>query len=278
MADAASQAAVRRACELIESRETAPTLSELGAYVSLSPAHLQRLFTRAMGVSPRRYAAAQRLGRAKERLQGGDSVTDALYDAGYGSARGFYEQAPGQLGMPPAAYRAGGRGQRIAYALVPSPLGRLLIAATGRGICAVRFGEPGQDDTLIAALRAEFPAATVERDDALLAPEASALLDHLSGRRPDLDLPLDVQGTAFQARVWAALRAIPRGETRFYAQVAAAIGAPAAVRAVAGACAKNPVALVAPCHRVVRADGSLSGYRWGADRKRRLLEGEGADV
>ena len=136
---------------------------------------------------------------------------------------------------------------------------------------------PGRRDQL-GHVRAEFPAATVERDDALLAPEASALLDHLSGRRPDLDLPLDVQGTAFQARVWAALRAIPRGETRFYAQVAAAIGAPAAVRAVAGACAKNPVALVAPCHRVVRADGSLSGYRWGADRKRRLLEGEGADV
>lgn len=277
-ADAASREAVLRACALIAARDTVPTLAELGAHVGLSPAHLQRVFTQAMGVSPRRYAAARRLDRAKERLQGGDSVTTALYGAGYGSARGFYEQAPDQLGMPPAVYRNGGRGQRLAYTLVASRLGRLLIAATARGICAVRIGEPNEDEALVAALRAEFPAAAIERDDALLAPEASVLLDHLAGRRLDLDLPLDVQGTAFQARVWAALRAIPRGETRSYSQVAAAIGAPTAARAVARACATNPVALVVPCHRVVGADGSLAGYRWGVERKRRLLDSEGAAV
>lgn len=274
----ARREAVRRACAFIEAREVAPSLAELGAHVGWSAAHLQRVFTQVMGISPHRYAAAQHLARAKQHLQGGGSVTGALYDAGYGSVRRFYEQVPDRLGMPPAAYRAGGRGQRIAYTLVASRLGRLLIAATGRGICAVRFGEPDEDDVLVAGLRAEFPAARIERDDTMLAPEATALLEHLAGSRLDLDLPLDVQCTAFQARVWAALRAIPRGETRSYAQVAAAIGAPASARAVARACATNPVALVVPCHRVVRADGSISGYRWGVERKRQLLATEEALV
>jgi AraC family transcriptional regulator of adaptative response/methylated-DNA-[protein]-cysteine methyltransferase len=182
--------------------------------------------------------------------------------------------------MQPSAYRAGAQGQRIAYTLVESPLGRLLVAATERGLCALRFGGSGGDEALLAELRAEFPRATIERDDALLTPEADAILEHLAGQRPVLDLPLEVQATAFQARVWAALRAIPYGQTRSYADVAEAIGEPPAIRAVARACARNPVALVVPCHRVVRADGALAGYRWGVERKRTLLarEAEAAEA
>jgi len=271
--------AVRQACVFIASREIPPTLAEIGAQVGLSPAYLQRRFTQVMGVSPRQYAAAQRVARVKARLKDGESVTATLYAAGFGSSRGFYEQTPDQLGMQPSAYRAGAQGQRIAYTLVESPLGRLLVAATGRGLCALRFGESSGDEALLAELHAEFPRATIERDDALLTPEADAILDHLAGQRPVLDLPLDVQATAFQARVWAALRAIPYGQTRSYAEVADTIGEPTAIRAVARACARNPVALVVPCHRVVRADGALAGYRWGVERKRTLLacEAEAAE-
>jgi AraC family transcriptional regulator, regulatory protein of adaptative response / methylated-DNA-[protein]-cysteine methyltransferase len=266
--------AVQKACAFIASREIPPTLAEIGAQVGLSPAYLQRRFTQVMGVSPRQYAAAQRVARAKARLKEGESVTATLYAAGFGSSRGFYEQTPDQLGMRPAAYRAGAQGQRIAYTIVASSLGRLLVAATGRGLCALRFDDSGGDEALLAELRAEFPRASIERDDALLTPEANAILEHLAGQRPVLDLPLDVQATAFQARVWAALRAIPYGQTRSYTQVADAIGEPTAVRAVAHACAHNPVALVVPCHRVVQADGRLAGYRWGVERKRTLLARE----
>lgn len=266
--------AIRQVCALIASREAPPTLAELGAHVGLSPSHLQRLFTRIIGVSPRQYAAAQRVARVKAWLRTGASVSAALYAAGFGSSRGFYEQTPGQLGMRPGAYRNGAAGQRITYTLMDSPLGRFLVAATERGLCAIRFEGSNGDEGLLGELRQEFPRASIERDDALLAPEANAILAHLAGQPLDVDLPLDVQATAFQARVWAALRAIPYGQTRSYAEVAAAIGEPAAVRAVASAIARNPVALVVPCHRVIRQDGTLSGYRWGTERKRRLLAQE----
>lgn len=266
--------AIQQACAFITSRETPPTLAEIGAHVGLSPSHLQRLFTRTIGVSPKQYAATQRVARVKARLKAGESVSAALYASGFGSSRGFYEQTPGQLGMRPKAYRNGAQGQRISYTLIDTPLGRLLVAATKRGLCAVRFEGPGGDEGMLAELRQEFPYANIERDDALLAPETHAILAQLAGQPLDAALPLDVQSTAFQARVWAALRAIPYGQTRTYAEVAAAVGEPNAVRAVAGAIAHNPVALVVPCHRVIRKDGTLSGYRWGTERKRRLLAQE----
>ena len=272
--DSAARASLaERARQWIEAHGDEPfTLAELGRELGVSPAHLQRTFTAAVGVSPRQYAEARRFQAAKERLRAGDDVTRALYDAGYGSSSRFYEQANGQLGMAPGAYRRGGQGVSISYTIVDCPLGRLLVAATGRGICAVSLG--GSDTALEAFLREEYPAAQIERDDAALREPVTALLAHLDGRQAALDLPLDVAGTDFQRRVWETLRMIPYGETRSYAQVAEAIGQPRAVRAVAQACGGNRAALVIPCHRVVRSDGSLGGYRWGVERKQALLATE----
>lgn len=265
-------ALVERICRALVEQETTPTLEELAATFHLSPYHLQRVFKRVVGVTPRQYADSQRVQRFKARLRDGDDVTPALYDAGYGSSSSVYEQSADQLGMTPGAYRRGGKTMTISYTLVPCSLGRLLVAATERGICAVRLGE--SDAALEATLRAEFPAATVARDDAALGEVVATLLRHLAGEQPHLDLPLDIQATAFQRQVWEALRAIPYGATRSYGAVAATIGRPTAVRAVARACATNPVALVVPCHRVVREDGSMGGYRWGIERKEALLQGE----
>jgi AraC family transcriptional regulator of adaptative response/methylated-DNA-[protein]-cysteine methyltransferase len=198
-----------------------------------------------------------------------------MYEAGYGSSRALYDSAREELGMPPSSYRTGGEGERITYALADSPLGRMLIAATDKGVCAVKFGE---DTVLVAGLHAEFPRATLTVDPPAVAPHVQRVLDHLEGRQARLDVPVDVQGTAFQERVWAALREIPYGQTRSYTEVAQMIGAPSAVRAVARACATNPVALAVPCHRVIGAGGQLSGYRWGIERKRTLLERERAYV
>jgi AraC family transcriptional regulator of adaptative response/methylated-DNA-[protein]-cysteine methyltransferase len=229
-----------------------------------------------MGITPRQYADAQRMCRLKSQLKKGDNVTTALYDAGFGSSSRLYERAPSQLGMTPATYRQGGAGMRVNYTMVDSPLGRLLVAATDRGISALYLGE--SDARLEAALHKEYPRAELRRDRNGLEGSVTKILEHLRGREPNLDLPTDVQATAFQRRVWEKLRRIPYGSTRTYSQVARAIGQPAAVRAVARACAANPVSVVVPCHRVVRGDGKLAGYRWGVERKRSLLEHEATAV
>ncbi len=262
---------VERVCGYLDEHlEDAPTLDEIGSQVNLSPFHLQRVFKRVMGISPRQYAEARRLEQFKQRLKDGNSVTEAVYDAGYGSSSRVYGQP--KLGMTPATYQRGGHGMSIGYSIVDSPLGRLLVGATERGVCAISLGD--DDETLIAALHDEYPAAEVWHNDAGFGAWVSALLKHLDGQQPTLDLPLDIQATAFQWRVWEALRAIPYGETRTYSQVAAAVGNPKAARAVARACATNPAPLVIPCQRVVREDGGLGGYRWGIERKEKLLAKE----
>jgi AraC family transcriptional regulator of adaptative response/methylated-DNA-[protein]-cysteine methyltransferase len=263
---------VAQAQRLLDEAESTPTLGELGEAVGMSPFHLQRVFKRATGLSPREYAAARRTERLKAALRRGKDVTNALYDAGYGSSRALYARAQEHLGMSPATYRRGGAGQQIAYAIEDSPLGRLLVAATDKGICALRFGD--DDTSLERELRTEFPQATLARDASAVRPYVRPVVDHLQGQHTQLELPLDVQASAFQQRVWAALRDIPYGQTRSYSQLAQMIGEPSAVRAVARACATNPVALVVPCHRVVRTGGALGGYRWGLERKRALLERE----
>jgi AraC family transcriptional regulator, regulatory protein of adaptative response / methylated-DNA-[protein]-cysteine methyltransferase len=245
------------------------TLATLSHRVGANPYQVQRGFKRVMGITPRQYADAKRLARLKSRLREGQDVTGALYDAGYGSSRALYEHAPSRMGMTPATYRKGGRGMRIDYTIAESPLGRLLVGATERGVCAVCLGD--SDRALETTLSAEYPHAEICRDDARLAPWFTAFLSHLQGRLPHLDLPVDVRATAFQWRVWEELRAIPYGSTRSYSNVARAIGRPRAVRAVARACATNPVAVVIPCHRVVGKDGGLHGYRWGVQRKQELL-------
>jgi AraC family transcriptional regulator of adaptative response/methylated-DNA-[protein]-cysteine methyltransferase len=265
---------VHRTCRYIETNlEGSLTLAALGAHAGVSPAHLQRLFKRVTGISPRQYADACRLGVLKERLKERRTVTMALYEAGYGSSSRLYERAATQLGMTPATYGRGGRHTSIRYAVGDCPLGRLLLAATDRGICALYLGD--RDGPLEEALGREFPAAERRREDGLR-DWLAQLLDHLEGRRPHLELPLDVQATAFQWRVWQELRAIPYGSTRTYTQIAERLGQPTAARAVARACATNPVSVVIPCHRVVRGDGSLGGYRWGLARKRALLDQEKA--
>jgi AraC family transcriptional regulator of adaptative response/methylated-DNA-[protein]-cysteine methyltransferase len=249
------------------------TLSTLAAALEVSPGHLQRMFTAVVGVSPRQYAAARRLEATKTRLRQGATVTSALHEAGYGSSSRFYADARSALGMTPTAYKSGGAGLTISYAMGQSPLGRVLVAATARGVCAVSLG--ADDTALLAALAHEYPRAAIQQDEQAVAPWLHAILAHLRHRSPLPALPLDVQGSPFQRRVWQALQAIPVGQTRSYAEIANAIGNPKAVRAVARACAANPVSLVIPCHRVLRADGALGGYRWGTDRKRALLATEG---
>jgi AraC family transcriptional regulator of adaptative response/methylated-DNA-[protein]-cysteine methyltransferase len=266
---------IQQACRYIaEHVECAPTLDEIGRAVGLSPYHLQRTFKRLMGITPRQYAEACRVGRFKARLKQGDDVTTAIYEAGYGSSSRIYGQAPARLGMTPATYRRGGLGAEIGYALADTRLGRLLVAATEHGVCFVSLGD--DDAALEAALANEYPAAAIVRDDggAGLAGWVEAILGYLNGEEPHLELPLDIQATAFQWRVYEALRAIPRGGTRSYRAVAEALGQPTAARAVARACATNPVALVVPCHRVIGEDGGLRGYRWGVERKRALLDQE----
>ncbi len=280
-------AAVAQVCRAIETRidadgasaaesenEARLTLNALSSSVGMSPHQLERAFRSVMGISPRQYADAQRMQRLKSKLKKGDDVTTALYDAGFGSSSRLYERAPSQLGMTPATYRQGGTGMQINYTIVGSPLGRLLVGATHRGISALYLGK--DDAALQAALRKEYPRAEISRDRNRLEGWVGKILDHLRGHEPNLDLPTDVQATAFQRRVWEELRKIPYGATRTYSQVARAIGKPKAVRAVARACATNPVSVVVPCHRVVRQDGSLAGYRWGLDRKLKLLEQESA--
>jgi AraC family transcriptional regulator of adaptative response/methylated-DNA-[protein]-cysteine methyltransferase len=280
--------AVEEICRLIDSRlaldsagaadDGRMTLSALGEVVGMSPYQLDRAFRQAMGITPRQYADAVRMRRLKSRLKKGDDVTTALYEAGFGSSSRLYERAPSQLGMTPGEYGRGGEGMTIRYEILDSPLGRLLVGATGKGISALYLGDSDKD--LRAALRQEYPRATLIGDDeaqgasGTLGKWGRRILEHLRGHEPNLDLPTDVRATAFQRRVWEELRKIPYGTTRTYTDVARAIGQPSAIRAVARACATNPTAVVVPCHRVVREDGSLAGYRWGVGRKRALLEAE----
>ena len=249
-----------------------PTLEDLASRAGLSPSHLQRKFKAAYGVSPYEYAEACRTRSLKAGLRQGASVTEAIYEAGYGSSSRVYERSDESLGMTPSAYREGGRGARIDYAVASSALGRVLVAATDRGVCAIRFGD--EDAQLEEGLRGEFPAAEVRRNQGAVKRWLDALLHHLRGPDVPLELPLDIRATAFQKKVWEHLRTIPAGRTESYGEVAAAIGEPRAVRAVARACATNPVAVAIPCHRVVRGDGSFGGYRWGEARKRALLDRE----
>ncbi|HYD54330.1 MAG TPA: methylated-DNA--[protein]-cysteine S-methyltransferase, partial [Gemmatimonadaceae bacterium] len=239
-----------------------------------SPTQLQRAFTRAFGISPRAYQEQRRMNGLRTRLRAGTTVSRASFETGFGSTSRVYERAESALGMTPGAYRRGGRGERIRFTLVDAPVGRLLVGATARGICAVTLGE--DDAALEAALRVEFPEAVVERDDEGLASTVESLVERLERERGELTLRLDVRGTAFQWKVWQALQRIPRGETRTYAEVAASIGMPTGARAVARACASNQVALLIPCHRVVRGDGGMGGYRWGVARKEALLQREKA--
>jgi AraC family transcriptional regulator of adaptative response/methylated-DNA-[protein]-cysteine methyltransferase len=234
---------------------------------------LSRAFKRVLGISPKQYADAQRIAHFKRELKRRTHVSPALYEAGYSSSSRVYERTDAQLGMTPAKYARGGAGIGIAYATVPTSLGRLLVAATERGVCRVALGDDAR--ALEADLLAEFPEARVVRDKSgKLQGWVMSILAYLDGREPDVQLPLDIRATAFQRRVWQELQRIPFGETRTYSEVARRIGHPTAARAVARACATNPAALVIPCHRVVRGDGELGGYRWGVARKRRLLEGE----
>jgi AraC family transcriptional regulator of adaptative response/methylated-DNA-[protein]-cysteine methyltransferase len=263
-------AVVQRVCGYIDTHlDSRLTLDELGGQAHLSPTYLQRVFKRVMGISPRQYTAARRRDSLRQGLQDGGSVTGALYDAGYGSISHLYEGAASPLGMSPTVYRQGGTGMEIHYTIVESALGYLLVAGTEKGICAVRLADT--PDELENGLHATYPAAERIQADGSLGEWVAALVRHLDGQQPHLELPLDVRATAFQQRVWQELQRIPYGETRTYSQVAAAIGNPKAVRAVGSACANNPVAVIVPCHRVVRADGGLGGYRWGIARKERLL-------
>jgi len=268
---------VEKARRYIEENLDAPlTLEELGQQLNVSHYHLQRSFKRVMGISPRQYAEAQRLSRLKTNLKEGDNVTTALYEAGYSSSSRLYERAPAQLGMTPATYGQGGKGAKISYAVVHCSLGQLLVAATERGVCFVSLGD--DINTLEATLHKEYPQAEISRNDSGQAQWVNKILGYIEGHKTSPELPLDVKATTFQWQVWDKLRAIPYGETRSYAQVAKAIGQPTAVRAVARACATNPVALVIPCHRVLRQDGHLGGYRWGIERKEKLIAEEKAEI
>ncbi|MEO8204047.1 MAG: methylated-DNA--[protein]-cysteine S-methyltransferase [Betaproteobacteria bacterium] len=249
------------------------TLEELGRAVGASPFHLQRRFKRTLGLSPRDYQQAMRLEDTKRALSDGSRVTDAVFDAGYGSLSRFYEKAASGLGMAPRAYRAKGKGLAIRYATFASPLGHILIASTAQGVCSVKLGE--RPAALVMQLAEEFSEAERVEDARGLAATREQVLRFLSSDATLAHLPIDIRGTLFQQRVWDELRRIPRGETRTYKEIASAIGAPKAVRAVGSACGANPLALVIPCHRAQRADGGLGGYAWGIERKAALLALEG---
>ena len=277
---ARQQQAVVQACRLIQASLDAvqepPALAELAAAVGLSPSYFHRLFKRIVGVTPKQYAMEQRANRARDGLQQSPTITDALYEAGYGSSSRFYQDARATLGMVPSAFKNGGSGARIRYTIARCDLGWVLVAATEAGVCAIYVGSQPQD--LAERLHTRFPKAASVEDDPDLAGWVGAVVAFLEAPQGGLDLPLDIRGTAFQRRVWMALRQIPVGATASYGEVAARIGQPTAARAVAQACAANELALVVPCHRVVRSDGRVGGYRWGTERKEWLLEREAQAV
>jgi AraC family transcriptional regulator of adaptative response/methylated-DNA-[protein]-cysteine methyltransferase len=263
---------IDRACRRIESADTAPNLATLAREAGLSPWHFQRLFTAAVGVSPKRYAMAQRQRRLDRNLRAAPSVTDAIYEAGYATSSAAYRDSR-VLGMVPRRVKAGGANERIRHATATTSLGPVLVGATARGICMVEFGA---ERTLLAELQRRFPRATIEPADAELRRWLKEVVAVIDTSRGDANLPLDIRGTAFQTRVWQALTRLQSGETLSYGDLAARIGAPGSARAVARACASNGIAVLVPCHRVVAGDGALSGYKWGIERKRRLLRKEQA--
>ncbi len=268
--------AIARACRLIEQAEATPNLDALSAAAGLSPFHFHRLFKRVTGVTPKAYAMANRAKRAADSLPGAATVTQAIFDAGYEASSRFYGEAEMRLGMSPNAYRAGGQGTAIRYAVVSCTLGHLLVAATEKGVCAITMGEDAA--SLVQALHERFRQASLAEGDAHFDAVVATVAELAERPGQTVALPLDIQGSLFQLRVWEALRRIPAGTTATYSEIARALGRPAAVRAVAQACGANPVALAIPCHRVVRSDGSLSGYRWGTERKRALLAREGVEA
>ena len=266
------EAAVARACRMIEAEEETPSLAALARASGLSRFHFHRLFKAATGTTPAAYAAQCRARRMEGALGRAESVTEAIYEAGFSSSGRFYAEAPRRLGMTPQKWRAGGAGTVIRYASGPCSLGTILVAATEKGLCAISFGE--DEKSLVETLSARFPNARLTPADPDFAGTLSAVIEMVETPARGLDLPLDIQGTAFQCRVWAALKAIPAGETASYAEIARRIGEPGAARAVAAACAANTLAIAIPCHRVIGSDGALSGYRWGVARKRALLARE----
>ncbi len=265
--------AVLKACKRMHEDEPPPSLKELARDAGLSPFHFQRVFKKIVGVTPKQYAMERRAARLREHLRMDSTVTGAMYDAGFSSSSRFYEKAAATLGMKPSVYKNGAQDVRICFAIVPCFLGLVLVAATAKGICAIDFGDTAE--ALKENLRRRFPKAAFQNPDPQFAAMIGQVLAFLEEPHPDRpDLPLDVQGTAFQRGVWLALQEIPPGDTVSYAGIASRIGKPTAARAVARACAANPVAVAIPCHRVVKGDGALGGYRWGLERKRVLLERE----
>ena len=272
-ATSATEAAVEKARAYLEQHaDRSVPLSELARHAGVSPWHLQRSFKRMHGVSPKAYHDARRIDQFKSRLRAGDTVSRATYEAGFGSSSRVYERSGTLLGMTPAAYRRGGAGVRIAYTITDAPVGRVLVAATERGICAVELGD--SDDDVLRALETDFPRAIIQPGEGEHTSWVHAVVERVRDPRRGSDVPLDLAGSTFQLRVWKALQEIPAGEQRSYRDIAMAIGQPRASRAVARACATNRVAVVVPCHRVVRGDGDLAGYKWGVERKRRLLASE----
>lgn len=265
---------VARVCDLIGDGDAAPSLDSLAEAMGCSPGHLHRRFKAATGLTPKAFAAARRAERLRQGLIGASRVTDVIYEAGFGSSGRFYESSTKLLGMTPSRYRAGGRDERLHFAVAQTSLGALLAASSQKGVVAILLGD--EPDALVRNLQDRFPRAELVGADADYEALIAQVVGFVEAPRLGLDLPLDIRGTAFQQRVWQALLAIPPGETATYTQIAARIGQPAAVRAVASACAANPLAVVVPCHRVVRTDGSLSGYAWGVARKRTLLSREAA--
>lgn len=272
--EARRAAAVAKACRLIESSDEMPSLDALARSAGMSRFHFHRVFKGSTGITPKAYAAAHRAQRVREELARGKTVTAAIYDAGFNSSGRFYATSSEVLGMIPSAYRAGGKGAQIRFAVGDCSLGAVLVAATDKGVCAISFGD--DPEALVRALQDRFPNAQFVGGDAEFERWVAKVVGFVEAPAAGLELPLDVRGTAFQQRVWQALRGIPAGKTATYSEIARRIGAPKAVRAVARACASNDIAVAIPCHRVVRTDGSLSGYRWGIDRKRALLAREAA--
>lgn len=265
---------VRRACRLLDAAEDAPALAEVARRVGVSPFHFHRMFKQVTGVTPKAYAAARRAARLQDGLVTADSITQAIYEAGFNAPSRFYGAAPSRLGMTPGAYRKGGTGATIRFAVGQCSLGAILVAATETGICAIAFDD--DPDALVRSLQDRFPKADLLGGDPAFEVTVARVVGLVESPGQAFDLPLDIRGTAFQQRVWQALRALPAGATASYRDIAAAVGAPAAVRAVAQACAANTLAVAIPCHRVVRSDGALSGYRWGVERKAALLRREAA--
>ncbi|MDR5778032.1 bifunctional DNA-binding transcriptional regulator/O6-methylguanine-DNA methyltransferase Ada [Caballeronia sp. LZ065] len=266
-------AIVERACKVLDAHsQQRMTLAQLSDEVHVSPFHLQRLFSRIVGISPRQYQAAQRAGVLRDALQRGRDVTRATHDAGFGSPSRMYDAVPAELGMTPSAYKRQGAGLTVHYTTADTPLGIVIVAATDKGVCKIAFGDDAA--TLVEQLATDFSQAERLEDAARLEPFVAQIRAYLHGTRERFDLPLDIGATAFQRRVWDALRHIPYGQTRSYSDIAETLGSPRAVRAVANACASNPVALAIPCHRVIGKDGAIAGYRWGASRKETLLHTE----